>query len=84
MLGCSGEAVRLLGSHGSSADLGGWGEAVEVVAFGVEALGEVPGVPLLFESVVNDGSAGGLPMLETARRPARGRLGGGRSLGRAG
>jgi hypothetical protein len=40
-----------------------------VVTFGVEALGEVPGVPLLFESVVDDGSDGGLALLELLGPP---------------
>ena len=44
-------------------------EAVEVIALCADAFGEVPGVSLLFEPVVNDGLARGLPMLETIGDP---------------
>ena len=51
--------------HGSSAYLGGGGEAVEVVALGGKPVGEVAGVALLFESIADDLLAGGEPTLET-------------------
>ena len=61
--------MELLPLRGSSAQLGGGGEAVEVVAFCADAFGEVPCLPLLFEPVVKDGSACGLAMLETVGGP---------------
>ncbi len=65
MLGCGREGLELLPLRGRSAYLGGGGEAVEVVALGGEASGEVAGVPLLFEPMVDDRLAGGEPTLET-------------------
>jgi hypothetical protein len=53
--------------HGSSAYFGSGRQAVEVVALRAEVFGEIPGVTLLVEPVVDDRSAGGLPMLETVR-----------------
>ncbi len=51
--------------HGSSAYLGGRRKTVEMVALCCQTIGEVSRVALLFETVVNDGSACGLLMLET-------------------
>jgi hypothetical protein len=63
------EGFELLSMHGSLAHLGGGRQAVKVVAFGAEALGELAGLALLFEPVVNDLSPDGLPMLETVGGP---------------
>jgi hypothetical protein len=68
---CWREGFELLCSRGSSAHVRGGREAVEVVPLCAEALGEVLGVPLLFEPVVNNDSACCLPMLETVGGPVQ-------------
>ena len=59
------DTMQLLPLHRSLAYLGGGGKAVEVVALGGNAAGEVAGVPLLFEPMADDNSAGREPTPET-------------------
>ena len=73
-MGCGREALELLALQGSSAYLGGGGEAVEVVALGGKPLGEVAGVALLFEPVTDDRLAGGEPTLQTVSGAIQGGL----------
>ena len=74
MLDCRPEALELLPLRGRSAYLGGGGEAVEVVALGGKAVGEVVGVALLFEPVADDHLAGGDPAVETVSGAIQGGL----------
>ncbi len=64
MLLCGREVLVLLFLCGGSSYVGGGGEAVEVVALGGEASGEVAGVALLCEAVADEGLAGREPVLE--------------------
>jgi hypothetical protein len=59
----------MLPLYGCAAYVGWGGEAVELVSLGAEAFGEVPGLPLLSEPMVNSRSAGGLSTLETVGGP---------------
>ena len=74
MLGCWPEPFELLCSQGSSADVGDGRDAVKVIALFADAVGKVPGLSLLSESVVNDCLARGSPMFETTGGPVEGGL----------
>jgi hypothetical protein len=73
-LGHRREAFELLSLGGGSADGGGRGDAVDVIAVGVDLRGEVAGVPLPLEGVVHDGPGGSLAPVEAGGGPLDGGL----------